>query len=91
MMLTMTTDYEIEFRWKEQVFYWEGSRGLLLDGGWGAQPLVTYFPSAAKWPDVAPDWALDRRDLILQRLIDHGPNHRIEETDDYRGRLGVTR
>lgn len=87
----MEPEYEIEFRWKEQVFYWEGSRGLYLDGGWGVRPFVTYFPSAAKWPEVAPEWALDRRELILQRLIDHGPQHRVAETDVYPGRIGVTR
>ncbi len=86
----MTSEYEIEFRWKEQVFYWEGSQGLHLDGGWGVQPLLTYFPSAAKWPEVAPEWALEKRDLILRRLIDHGPEHRVVETDSY-APLGVTR
>ena len=84
-------DYEIEFRWKEQVFYWEGSRGLYLDGGWGARPFVTYFPSATKWLEVAPEWAIDKRDLVLQRLIDDGPTHRVEETDVYSYPIGVSR
>lgn len=82
--------YEIEFRWKEEVLYWEGSRGLLFDGGWGVHPMVTYVPSAAIWDDVVPDWARGRRHEIVLRLIEHGANHRVEETDVY-GRLGVTR
>lgn len=84
-------DYEIELRSKEKVFYWEGSRGLYLEGGWRVRPYVTYFPSAAKWPEVAPEWAMNKRDLVLQRLIDHGPVHRVEETDVYQGPIGVTR
>ena len=84
-------DFEIEFRWKEDVFYWEGARGLHFDGGWGVSPLVTYFPTAERWAEIAPGWALDRRDVILQRLIDHGDNHRVEVTGQYPGSLGVTR
>lgn len=84
-------DYEIEYRWKEQVFYWEGSRGLHFDGGWGIRPFVTYFPSAARWPEVVPEWAIGKRDLVLQRLIDDGPTHRVEVTDVYSYPVGVTR
>ena len=84
-------EYEIEFRWKEQVFYWEGDRGLHLDGGWGVRPYVTYFPIAERWREVAPAWAMDKRELVLQRLIDHGPVHRVEETDVYGYPIGVAR
>lgn len=87
----MEPEYEIEFRWKEQVLYWEGSRGLLFDGGWGVQPLVTYFPDAARWAEIVPEWARDRREVILQRLLDHGPSHRVEVTDVYSYGIGVTR
>lgn len=87
----MTPEHEIEFRWKEEVYYWEGTRGCRFDGGWGVTPLVTYVPSADTWPSVAPAWAVDRRDLILRRLVDHGPSHRVEETDHYPYPIGVTR
>lgn len=30
--------YEIEFRWKEQVVYWEGGRGVIFEGAWGTEP-----------------------------------------------------
>lgn len=35
--LSVTDDcnYRIEFRWKEQVIYWEGDSGFIFDGGWG--------------------------------------------------------
>lgn len=84
-------EYEIEFRWKETVYYWEGPNGCQFDGGWGVSPMVTYVPSAAVWPDVAPAWARDRRELIVKRLVDHGPGHRVEETDHYPHQIGVTR
>jgi hypothetical protein len=83
-------EYEIEFRWKEQVYYWEGCRGLLLDGGWGVQPPVTYVPSAAIWDSVVPVWARGRRETILRRLVEH-QNHRVEQTDHYPWQVGVTR
>ena len=86
----MPEDFEIEFRWKEQVYYWEGSRGLFFDGGWGVQPRITYVPSPEQWLEVAPDWARDRREIIVQRLIDDGPHHQVK-VDAYRGSIGVTR
>lgn len=86
-----TPEHEIEFRWKEEVYYWEGTRGCRFDGGWGVTPLVTYVPSADTWPSAAPAWAVDRRDLILRRLVEHGPSHRVEETDHYPYSIGVTR
>lgn len=82
-------EYEVEFRWKEQIYYWEGDHGLYLDGGWGVRPTVTYVPSAAIWDDVVPEWARGRREQIVQRLIDSGP-HRVVE-GDYRPGTGVTR
>lgn len=86
----MPAEFQIEFRWKEQVYYWEGARGLLFDGGWGADPVVTYVPDEPTWARVAPDWARDRRVEIVQRLIDHGDTHRVVTTPDY-GPLAVTR
>ncbi len=87
----MAPEYEIEFRWKEQVFYWEVARGLYFDGGWGVTPYITYVPTAEKWAEIAPDWARERRDVILQRLADDGPHHRLVETDLYPGKLEVSR
>lgn len=91
-MCAMTDDgpeYEIEFRWKEQVYYWEGNRGLYLDGGWGVDPVATYVPPAETWDDVVPDWAKGRRDEIVRRLVAH-PNHQVVE-GEYKANLGVTR
>ena len=42
-------DFRIEYRWKEEVVYWEGSQGFRFDAGWGADPSVLYVPSAGIW------------------------------------------
>lgn len=31
---TGADDFEIEFRWKEEVIYWEGKRGCFFPGAW---------------------------------------------------------
>jgi hypothetical protein len=72
--------YRIEFRWKEQVIYWEHGEGFVFEGGWGASPPVTYVPDDATWESVVPDWMKGRRDEIIARLIEY-PNHVLEETD----------
>jgi hypothetical protein len=63
--------FRIEYRWKEEVVYWEGSRGFLFDAGWGVEPPVLYVPSPDVWQDVMPDWLRDRRGIVVQRLEQH--------------------
>lgn len=60
--------FEVEFRWKEEIVYWEGPDGFLFDGGWGVSPAVTYVPAAALWSEVMPDWLRERRDVVVARL-----------------------
>ena len=36
-------DYEIEFRWKEEVVYWEGARGCVFSAA-GVEPVITVVP-----------------------------------------------
>lgn len=38
--------WSVEFRWKEEVIYWEGDRGYIFEAGWGVTPGVTYIPDA---------------------------------------------
>ena len=65
----MTADsYEIEFRWKEEVIYWEGSRGAVFLGGWGVDPPVTVVPDATTWDRAVPMWLKGRRDEVVGRL-----------------------
>ena len=73
--------YEIEPRWREEIVYWEGDQGYLLDAGWGVEPGVLYVPSAAVWDRVVPPWLRGRRQQVLTRLAEHS-RHRIEPTDD---------
>jgi hypothetical protein len=60
-------EYEVEFRWKEEVVYWEGDQGFLFDGGWGTQPHVTYVPDEDGW-ELLPTWLASRRAIVLDRL-----------------------
>lgn len=69
--------YELEFRWKEEVIYWEGRRGFVFDGGWGTSPVVTFVPDETCWNRVVPDWLQGRRDEIVARLA-QDPSHVIE-------------
>jgi hypothetical protein len=74
--------FEVEFRWKEQVIYWEGDRGCVFVGAWGVDPLVTVVPDASTWDRVAPDWLQGRHDEVCERLRGQ-PGHVVrEERDD---------
>lgn len=72
--------YEIEPRWKEEVVYWEGDRGYVLDAGWGADPGVLHVPSADAWDGAVPAWLRGRRDVVVSRLAEHS-RHRVESND----------
>jgi hypothetical protein len=75
--------YEIEHRWKEEVVYWEGRRGVLFDAGWGVEPPVVYVPSSSIWPDVMPDWCRERRDEVVARLREHSDHEVREDVHGY--------
>jgi hypothetical protein len=66
--LVSPDDYEIEFRWKEAVIYWEGSRGVAFPGGWGVDPLVTLVPDSVTWDRKVPAWLRGRHDEVVARL-----------------------
>ena len=74
--------YRIEFRWKEQVIYWEGGRGCVFDGAWGVDPPWTVVPNADTWDAVVPEWLAGRHDEVVERLRAE-PNHDVKETPDY--------
>lgn len=61
-------DFEIEFRWKEEVLYWEGSHGVIFPGGWGTDPIVTIVPDADTWDRAMPGWLIGRHDEVVERL-----------------------
>lgn len=58
----------MEFRWKEMVIYWEGSKGVVFDGGWGAEPIETYVQDDESWDLVMPAWLVGRRSEVVARL-----------------------
>ena len=60
--------YDIEFRWKEQVVYWEGNRGCVFEGGWGVDPVVTVVPDASTCDRVVPKWLRGRQAEVCERL-----------------------
>jgi len=74
-------DYEIEFRWKEEIIYWEGNRGCFFPGGWGVDPPVTIVPDADTWDRAVPHFLRGRHDEILSRLLSD-PRHVVKEEHD---------
>ena len=78
----MPDDFEIEFRWREEVIYWEGSRGVVFPGGWGVSPFVTVIPDATTWDTRVPSWLRGRYAEVVARLR-ASPDHVVtEERDD---------
>lgn len=88
--MTDEAPFELEARWKEQVFYWEGRHGFLFDAGWGVEPPVLYVPPAGEWDACTPPWMHGRRDVILSRL-DGFARHRLAEGPYPRTQQGLTR
>lgn len=76
--------HEIEFLWKEEVVYWEGSRGCVFPGAWGGEVLVTIVPDDASWDAVVPLWMKGRRPEIVERL-EADSRHRVrsEQSSDH--------
>ena len=72
----------VEFRWKEEVVYWEGDCGFVFEGGWGTEPPVTYVPDDATWDQVVPAWMKGRRHEIVRRLSAE-PGHVVRSTPNY--------
>ncbi|MDT7549588.1 MAG: hypothetical protein QOE84_1982 [Actinomycetota bacterium] len=74
--------YEIEFRWKEQVIYWEGSRGAAFPGGWGVDPPITTVPDVTTWDRTVPSWLRGRHDEVVGKLRADQRHVVHEERDD---------
>jgi hypothetical protein len=72
--------FRIELRWKEEVRYWEGNRGVVFPAGWGVKPPVLYVPLRS-WDESVSSWLRGRRDEVVERLRRHR-EHTVEETDD---------
>jgi len=75
-------EYDIEFRRKEEVIYWEGHRGCLFLGGWGVDPPTTVVPDAGTWDRAVPAWLVGRHDEVVARLRADPRHLVIEERDD---------
>lgn len=71
--------FRIEWRWKEEVAYWEAENGFLLDAAWGVKPPHLFVPTAAAWDVVVPDWLQGRRDVVLTRLRSHSAHEVFED------------
>jgi hypothetical protein len=72
--------FVIEWRWKEEVVYWEGEHGFRLDAGWGVDPPWLYVPSPRIWDMVVPEWLAGRRAEVVDRLAAHN-GHRVMDDD----------
>jgi len=80
--------YEVEFRWKEEVVYWEGRRGYIFPGGWGVNPPVTYVPTDDAWDRVMPEWLRGRRNEVVRRL-ENEAGHMLRADPGYRSDDGA--
>lgn len=70
--------FRIEWRWKEQLIYWEDDQGFLFEAGWGVDPPTLYVPVPAVWDLVTPPWLHGRREEVVARLVAHG-GHVLED------------
>ncbi len=77
-------DFQIWWRWKEGVEYWEGARGVSFMAGWGVKPYAMPVPSASSWDAAVPDWLRGRHSEVTERLRRHS-GHLVEETDQRYG------
>ena len=77
-----TDDYEIEFRWKEQVIFWEGSLGCVFPSGWGVDPPVTIVPDAKTRDRTVPPFLQGRHDEVVAKLRADSRHIVKEERDD---------
>lgn len=87
-------DYEIEFRWKEEVVYWEGARGIVFPGGWGVEPVETIVPDAETWDRAVPAWLKGRHDVVVGRLrgdLRHVVHEERDDSSVVTGYVEVTR
>ena len=83
--------FAVEPRWKEEVVYWEGDLGFVLDAGWGVDPPVLHVPSDSDWAQVAPPWLRGRRDVVLRRLREHSGHALVVDADGGRLRAAASR
>jgi hypothetical protein len=72
--------YRVESRWREEVVYWEGSRGVVFDAGWGVKPPILYVPTQSVWDEAVPPWLRGRSTEVIARLREHS-GHVVEETE----------
>jgi hypothetical protein len=68
-MVTSQPQFEIEFRWREHVIYWEGARGCVFQGAWGVDPPITIVPDAKAWDRVVPPFLLGGHDEVLANSV----------------------
>ena len=74
--------YEIEFRYLEEVIYWEGRKGCIFPSGWGVDPAVTNVPDAETWDHAVPEFLRGRHDEVVERLRADERHVLQEERDD---------
>ncbi|NLT15565.1 MAG: hypothetical protein GXY05_14630 [Clostridiales bacterium] len=64
----MKTKYEVNVSFKS-VVYIEEANEIAFDREPGVNvPAVIYIPSIERWQRTAPEWARDKRDVIVSRL-----------------------
>lgn len=75
--------WTVESRWKEELWYREGTDEFCFDCGWDAAPYVAYVPSPRSWDRVVPPFLQGRRDEVLARIraANDRHGHVLEDTE----------
>ena len=81
--MTARTDWRVEVRWEEELWYHEGDRSFCFAAAWAQPPYQAYVPTERVWDDVTPSWMRGRRTEVLDRIRaandEHG--HLLVEDD----------
>lgn len=74
--------WEVESRWKEELWYREGGQSFCFDCAWGVEPYQAFIPGEKTWDQVMPAWLQGRRDEVVARLREANDRHAHQLVDD---------
>lgn len=77
-----TTEYQVKIKWKSLEYSEPGHDGSIViyidpPTRYG-MPFAFYVPGGARWCEVMPDWAVDRRAEIVARVKEECSHYHAE-------------
>lgn len=78
----MTTAWQVEVCWEEELWYREGNQSFCFDCDWKVEPYQAFVPGEATWDKVLPEWLRGRRSEVLDRLRQANDHHGHQLVDD---------